>query len=105
VGIARLARSGPESVEIAVAVADAWQRQGTGSRLVTAIAEMAEGLGYTTLSGAVLPENVAILGLVRRIFPWVRTQYDGDVVQLRIRLGSAAWTITDDDLIAELTAQ
>jgi len=104
VGIARLARSGPGSVEIAVAVADAWQRRGIGSRLVTAIAELAEGLGYTTLSGAVVPENVAMLGLVRKIFPWVRAQYDGDVVQLRIRLGSAAWTITDD-LIAELTAQ
>ncbi|GAA1211380.1 hypothetical protein GCM10009608_54750 [Pseudonocardia alaniniphila] len=105
VGIARLARSGPESVEIAVAVADAWQRRGIGSRLVTAIAELAESLGYTTLSGAVLPENVAMLGLVRRIFPWVRAHYDGDVVQLGVRLGPAAWTITDEDLIAGLTAR
>jgi GNAT superfamily N-acetyltransferase len=103
VGIARLARSGPASVEVAVAVADAWQRRGIGSRLVTAIAELAESLGYTTLSGAVLPENVAMLGLVRRIFPWVLAHYDGDVVQLRIRLGPAAWTITDEDLMAGLT--
>jgi GNAT superfamily N-acetyltransferase len=105
VGIARLARSGPASVEIAVAVADAWQRRGIGSCLVTAIAELAESLGYTTLSGAVLPENVAMLGLVRGIFPWVRAHYDGDVVQLRVQLGPAAWTITDEDLIAGLTAR
>jgi GNAT superfamily N-acetyltransferase len=105
VGIARLARSGPGSAEIAVAVADAWQRRGIGSRLVIAIAELAESLGYSTLSGAVLPENVAMLGLVRRIFPWVRLQYDGDAVQLGIRLGAAAWTITDEDLMAELTAR
>jgi GNAT superfamily N-acetyltransferase len=105
VGIARLARSGPGSVEIAVAVADTWQRRGIGSRLVSAIAELAQCLGYTTLSGAVLPENVAMLGLVRTIFPGVRAQYDGDVVQLGIRLGPAAWTITDEDLVAGLTAR
>jgi hypothetical protein len=48
------------------------------------------------------PESV---GLVRRIFPRVRAQYDAHVVQLDIRLGPAAWTITDEDLIAGLTAR
>ena len=105
VGIARLARSGPGSAEIAVAVGDAWQRRGIGRRLVTAIAALAEELEYSALSGAVLPENVAMLGLVRRVFPWVRAHFDGDVVQLAIPLGAAAATVTDEDVLADLVAR
>jgi GNAT superfamily N-acetyltransferase len=105
VGIARLARSGPGTAEIAVAVADAWQRRGIGSRLATAIAVLAEELGYTTLSGAVLPENVAMLGLARRVFPRVRAHFDGDVVQLAIPLGPAASTVTDEDVLADLVSR
>jgi GNAT superfamily N-acetyltransferase len=102
VGIARLARTGDGTADVAVAVVDAWQRRGVGSRLVTALAALAEQLGYTKLSGAVLPENVAMLSMVRSVFPAVLSHYDGDVVQVAVRTGTAAFTVTEEDVMADL---
>jgi GNAT superfamily N-acetyltransferase len=102
VGIARLAYTGDGTADVAVAVVDAWQRLGVGSRLVAALAALAEQLGYTKLSGAVLPENVAMLGMVRSVFPAVLSHYDGDVVQVAVRTGAAAWTVTEEDVMADL---
>ncbi|MHA6782188.1 N-acetyltransferase family protein [Pseudonocardia saturnea] len=102
IGIARLAGSGGGPADVAVAVVDAWQRRGVGTRLFTALAALAEELGYTELHGAVLPHNVAMQAMVRSAFPWARSAWDGDVVQLVVPIGPAAWTITDEDLMADL---
>jgi GNAT superfamily N-acetyltransferase len=102
VGIARLACTGDGTADVAVAVVDAWQRRGVGSRLVAALAALAEQLGYTKLSGAVLPENVAMLGMVRSVFPAVLSHYDGDVVQVAVRTGTSAWAVTEEDVMADL---
>jgi GNAT superfamily N-acetyltransferase len=103
VGIARVTVTGPGIGDVAVAVVDAWQRRGVGRRLVTAVGELAGQAGVTELQGAVLPENHAMLELVRRQFPLALRRFDGDVVQLRIPIGAAAWTITHEDLLADLT--
>jgi GNAT superfamily N-acetyltransferase len=102
-GIARVTVTAPGVADIAVAVVDAWQRRGLGRRLVTAAAELAEQAGITELQGAVLPENHAMLELVRRLFPLALRRFDGEAVQLRIPIGAAAWTITHEDLLADLT--
>jgi GNAT superfamily N-acetyltransferase len=102
-GIARVTVTGPGVADIAVAVVDAWQRRGLGRRLVTAAGELAERAGITELQGAVLPDNVAMLELVRRLFPLALRRFDGDAIQLRIPIGAAAWTITHEDLLADLT--
>jgi len=102
VGIARVTVTGPGVADIAVAVVDAWQRRGLGRRLVTAAGELAEQAGITELQGAVLPENRAMLELVRRLFPLALRRFEDGVVQLRIPIGSAAWTITDEDLYESL---
>ncbi|WP_433555179.1 N-acetyltransferase family protein [Pseudonocardia xinjiangensis] len=105
VGIARIARTDPGTAEIAVAVVDDWQRQGIGRLLVSAVATLAEELGYTALRGGVLPENVAMLGLARSVFPPATRHFDGDVVQLAVPLGPAAWTVTDEDVLADLVSR
>lgn len=102
VGIARLAGAGSGPADVAVAVADAWQRRGIGTRLFTALVELAEAIGYTELRGSVLPHNVAMQELVRSAFPCARSVWDGDVVQLVVPIGQAAWTITEEDLLADL---
>ena len=65
VGMAHLALSEARSAEIAVVVADAWQRRGLGTRLVQALAHHAPGV--EALRGMVRSENRAMLALARRL--------------------------------------
>ncbi|OLT15437.1 hypothetical protein BJF78_01650 [Pseudonocardia sp. CNS-139] len=102
VGIARAIGGDGGSAELAVAVVDAWQRCGVGTRLLTALGALAERHGHRELRGAVLPENTGMQALARRVAPWARARFDGEVVQLTVPLGAAAWTITHEDLMADL---
>jgi GNAT superfamily N-acetyltransferase len=107
IGIARVIGDGTpgSGADLAVAVVDVWQRRGVGTRLLTAVTDLAERLGYRELRGAVLPENVAMQKLARKVAPWLRAHYDGEVVQLTVPLGEAVWTITHEDLVADLTGR
>lgn len=102
IGIARAVGSGCGTADMAVAVADAWHRRGVGRRLLTALAELAEEIGYSELRGSVLPGNVAMLNLARSLSPLARRRFDGDAIELLIPIGSAAWTVTEEDVLADL---
>ncbi len=102
IGLARLADDGHGVADVAIAVVDSWQRRGIGQLLLAQLAELATEIGYTELRGAVLPENVAMQKLARRAFPLARSHFDGDVLQLAVPLGAAAWTVTEDDVLADL---
>ncbi|HVL83972.1 MAG TPA: GNAT family N-acetyltransferase [Pseudonocardia sp.] len=108
VGVAHLVRDRqrPDEAEIAVAVVDAWQRGGVGTRLVTGLAERARQLGVRRLVARVLPENGAALGLFRTVFPVVLSRRDDDGLVLVAVLGGAGgasdWTITTEDILADL---
>jgi acetyltransferase len=65
VGHLSLEPSGLREVEVAVAVADAWQRHGIGRRLLLAALAWAERHGIERLRASMLSTNVAILGLLR----------------------------------------
>lgn len=67
VGIARCVRSktDPKSAELAIAVADDWQRMGVGTRLATALSERAKHEGITVFTGLILADNQLILSLAR----------------------------------------
>ncbi len=101
-GAARGSGDARGTADLAVAVVDAWQRRGVGTRLLTAVAALAEDIGYTELRGTVLPENVAMQRLARSVLPWARTWYDGEAVQIVAPIGPAAWTLTHEDLLADL---
>lgn len=103
IGIARVIGDGTGAADVAVAVVDAWQRRGVGRELLTAVAALAEEIGYTELRGSILPENVAMRGLAARVLPWARPWFDGDTVQFAAPIGPAAWTVTHADLLADLT--
>ena len=103
IGLAQVFGDGHGTADLAVAVVDAWQRRGIGRRLLTAVAALAEEIGYTELRGSVLPENVAMQRLARSVLPWARPWYDGETVQFVASIGPAAWTVTHEDLLADLT--
>ncbi|GLZ29500.1 hypothetical protein Lesp02_16900 [Lentzea sp. NBRC 105346] len=102
IGIARLIRTGCGRADIAVAVVDAWQRRGVGRRLLTALGDLAARLRCTELTGEVLPENDAMLRLVRRAFPGVRLTREDDVVHVSYPIGWATAALTHEDLLRDL---
>ena len=60
-------------------VADAWQRQGLGTRLVAALAERAKAEGITGFTVDVQGDNFGVLKLLKRIAPGLRLVFSGGV--------------------------
>ena len=83
VGVARYARDQkrPELAELAVVVADAWQGQGIGTRLLAALADAATRTGVEGFAVLTLPDNQAALRLLRRLVPETRLQFAGGVLE------------------------
>lgn len=68
VGSARYARlPDGQSVEFALAVADAWQRRGLGRRLMAAIIDCARVGGARAMVGDVYADNARMLGLMKAL--------------------------------------
>lgn len=70
IGVARyVRRPGLETAEVAVVVADDWQRQGLGTRMLGALAELAAPAGIRTFTLSMQADNRAALRLLRRFYP------------------------------------
>jgi acetyltransferase len=68
VGVARyVTNRDSRSCEFAVVVADAWQRQGLGSKLVQKLLECARAAGLETIEGQVLADNHRMLEMTKRL--------------------------------------
>ena len=102
VGIARVIKTGGCGAEIAVAVVDLWQRRGVGRRLLEELTSVAARLGVAELRGTVLPDNHAMLALVRKVLPGVRLTREDDAVELSYPLAWALAEISDSDLVDSL---
>jgi GNAT superfamily N-acetyltransferase len=80
VGVAQYSRpAGSVHADLAIVVADAWQRQGLGTRLVAALAERAKAEGITGFTVDVQGDNVGVLKLLKRIAPGLRLVFSGGV--------------------------
>jgi acetyltransferase len=71
------------SAEVALVLADAWQGQGLGRRLLETLLEHAESAGVREALGTVLATNVAMLRLVRSMGFTVKPE-PGDATVRRI---------------------
>jgi GNAT superfamily N-acetyltransferase len=80
VGIAQYSRRpGAASADLAIVVADAWQRQGLGTRLVAALAVRARQAGVSKFAVDVQGDNRGIQRLLRRVAPEMRLAFSGGV--------------------------
>ena len=90
VAVARYARlPGSESAEIAVVVADDWQRDGLGHLLLERIAGLARRRGIRHFQAIVLGDNTPALQLVRSLFPASRAHWETGVAEFEIPLSRA----------------
>ena len=70
IGVARYSRlSATDSAEVAVVVADDWQRQGLATRMLGALYELAEQAGIRHFTYSMQADNRAVLRLLRRFHP------------------------------------
>lgn len=76
----------PEVVEVAIVVADRWQRMGLGRLLLDAAITAAGRCGHTTVTAYAQAENRAILQLIRSGSLPTRMETVGSIVEITIAL-------------------
>ena len=88
VGVARYVRDRqrPEAAEIAVTVADAWQRRGLGTVLLQRLSQRAAESGVRHFTAEILRTNKPMLGLARQLGAVDLTSHDGGTVRAQIEL-------------------
>jgi RimJ/RimL family protein N-acetyltransferase len=90
VGVARYVRwPGSDAAELAVVVADAWQRQGLATRMLAALAGQASAVGIQRFTLMMQADNNPILRLVRRVDPCARLALSYGVYETTVPV--AAW--------------
>jgi ribosomal protein S18 acetylase RimI-like enzyme len=88
VGVARYDRvPGTNVAEVAVAVIDEYQHLGLGSGLLRRLAQVAREQGLERFVLIVLPENVSMLGLLRRMGWMHEARLEGGVYEITFPLG------------------
>jgi len=87
VAVAQYSRlPGGSQADLAIVVADGWQRQGLGTRLITALADRAVANGIDTFAVAIQGDNFGAVRLLRRIAPGARLVFSGGIVEAAIPL-------------------
>ena len=89
VGMAQYSRlPGACTADLAIVVADGWQRQGLGTRLVAALAERAAERGIDGFTVDIQGDNFGALRLLQRVAPGVRLAFSSGVGEGVIPVGS-----------------
>jgi acetyltransferase len=90
IGHVCLEPAGRGLVEMAIAVADGWQRRGVGRALLAAAIEWARVHGFACLTASMLCGNAAVLALVRSTgLPISYGAGDGGTIDVLLRIGDA----------------
>jgi RimJ/RimL family protein N-acetyltransferase len=85
VGVARYARwRGTDAAELAVVVADDWQRQGLATRMLSGLAELALSAGIQTFTASVQGDNRPALALLIRFRPSARPTFSQGLCELTL---------------------
>ena len=85
VGVARYARwPGTDRADLAVVVADEWQRQGLATRMLGGLAELAQSAGIESFTASVQGDNHQALGLLRRFRPIEKTTFSQGLCEMTL---------------------
>lgn len=87
VGLGQYVAVGGGRVEVALAVADRWQRRGVGRVLVAQLLRAAQEAGFREAAADVLAENRAALRIVAATRPPARLEHHGTTVTATVPLG------------------
>lgn len=87
IGLAQYARLTETSAELAVLVADAWQRNGVARMLVTTLAELAAARGITCFEAGVLPDNAAARLAIAGTWPGATPVDEDDCLTYLLPIG------------------
>jgi RimJ/RimL family protein N-acetyltransferase len=80
IGVAQYSRrQGADEAELAILVADDWQRQGLGTRMIAALSQTAARHGVRAFAVDVQGDNYAAHRLLRRVAPELRLAFSGGV--------------------------
>jgi acetyltransferase len=86
IGAARyVLRADGETADLAIAIADAWQGQGIGARLLERLMAVAAARGVRVLEGDVLASNGSMLALARKLGFSVRRHREGERLRRIVR--------------------
>jgi RimJ/RimL family protein N-acetyltransferase len=89
VGVARYARRpGAETAEVAVVVADDWQRQGLATRMCGVLGALAATAGVRQFNLNMQADNPAVLRLVRRLYPDAKLSFSQGTCEAVVPIGS-----------------
>ena len=99
VGVARFVRdpAQPDTAEVAVVVADSWQRRGLATLLLHRLARRAREERIVSVTGYILSENYPTLSLLTRLGPR-HLDYEGTTVTARMDLAVGA--VDDPDRVS-----
>ncbi len=87
VGVARyVVQPDAAAADIAVVVADDWQRHGVGMLLMRRLARLARRRGVRSFTGDIAGENVAALHLLTVLSPSVRARFASGTAEFEIDL-------------------
>lgn len=86
IGAAKLIlEPGGEKGEIAVVVADEYQRKGLGTKLVDMLIEIAEEKGLESIYGIIMPKNESVINLFKKMGFTVKFQEDEVIATLNLK--------------------
>ena len=81
-------RPGAVAADMAIVVADAWQGQGIGTRLIAALADGAAAHGIQAFSVDVQGDNLGAMRLLQRVAPGMRLGFSGGVGEGTFQIGA-----------------
>ena len=76
--------------DIGLVIADRWQGQGLGTKLLAMLADRAAGRGVAALVLDVLPDNTRMLGIISRRWPDARRKRNADSLTFTATIQAAA---------------
>ncbi len=92
-GVARYAPFGEEGHEVAIVVADAWQRRGLGTLLMRRLSHIAHARGITGFHATMLAENRGAHRFLRRLWPRTSFRFVDGVIEADMPLRPQATAV------------